>query len=144
MSGRHYICDYPSVLIYEKNNCVAIAVNADCRPRKLKKSEISAHKPSANTAETSGRNAVPALPCHFRRSSCLAMIKAQQYAEPFVTFDDSALRAQNYRSFSSFLFFTLRGCARYQLIDEQCVRLRLKLNWRKTSPAINESVNCRA
>ena len=33
--------------------------------------------------------APPALPCHFKRSSCLATIKAQESAEPFVTFDEN-------------------------------------------------------
>jgi len=57
------------------------------------------------------------------------MIKAQHYAEPFVTFDDSALRAQNYRSFSGFLFFTLRGCTQGP-IDRRTMReaqIKIKL-----------------
>ena len=40
--------------------------------------------PRANTAETSGHTA---LPCHVKHSGRLAVIVAQESAEPFVTFD---------------------------------------------------------
>ena len=40
----------------------------------VKNSGITAHTPRANTAETSGRNARPALPCHVKRSSYLTIM----------------------------------------------------------------------
>ena len=48
-----------------------------------KNSGITAHTPRANSAETSGRNAVPALPCHVKRSDHRAVIVAHK-AELYV------------------------------------------------------------
>ena len=54
---------------------------------------------------------IPPCSAETKRSSRLAVIVAQESAEPLVTFDCGTLAAKNYCSFSSFLFFehTVKG-----------------------------------
>ena len=67
---------------FRKNNSIFAATISAAE----KDSGITPRTPRANTAETSGHTA---LARHVKRSSRLAVIVAQESAEPFVTFDYS-------------------------------------------------------
>ena len=95
---------------------IKISVLADSRKKQqhlrsrdpgcLKKTGISAHTPRANTAETSGRNARPALPRQTLNPRCGDSSAGDRRAVCDIRRQCPAVK--NYCSFSSFLFFTIR------------------------------------